>query len=301
MRIVFFGQSGPYAPPALRWLLRAGAPGEWSLVVEGLRRRERAYHELQRPGRGPLPTGDSLRSLARAAGIPVLLTSDVNAPRALRTIARFRPDLLVCVGFDRLFSPALLRLAPKGGLNAHPSELPELRGPSPLFWALRFGHAGAAVSVHRLETGEDNGPLYAQQRFAFPQQGTGGEIYKIAGHLAGKLLARVLREAASDALLGIPQDHTRATRAPRPRPSDAQIEPETWGCEALLRFACGAPFFARPWISTPWGDYVVRTGVALQHGRPVPGSWMEWGGELWVGCRDGSVGLALCGESARRG
>lgn len=136
MNVAFFGQSGPYSPTALRYLVQGPKPYHVRLVIEGVSRRILGQaHRWQRARRCVAPPTDDLAATAVAAGIDTLQTSDVNATYILRQIAQRSIDILVCVGFNRLFSPALLATAPVAALNAHPSALPAWRGPSPLFWA----------------------------------------------------------------------------------------------------------------------------------------------------------------------
>ena len=105
MRIVFFGQSGPYSPWALKRLLDSELPCEIVAIVEGRRRpMGRQNHRWLKPkrvGRQPrLPVGESLSDLAVAAGIPVFQTCDVNARRVVDELDKLQLDLMVCAGFD---------------------------------------------------------------------------------------------------------------------------------------------------------------------------------------------------------
>ncbi len=293
MKIAFFGQSGPYAPIALRHLL-GNACYDVTLVVEGLKKLpgRHEYKQLH-PQRGPLPRGDDLGALAVAAGIPTLLTRDVNDTSTVRAIASFHPDWLVCVGFDRLFGATLLRVAQKGGLNAHPSLLPAWRGPSPIFWALRAGAKRLGVTLHLLDPREDHGPIVTQEAYAIPPRASGAEIYAIAGDVAGRLLQGALVQAAQGLLRATPQDHVRATRAPRPRPEDALVVPETWRAEHLLDFACGAPYFRAPCLQLGSETFFVRRGVKLELGRRLPAQYLLVGSTLIVACADGVVHLEI--------
>ena len=127
----------------------------------------RQPHRFIEPTPRPLPGGESLADVASAAGARVLQTCDVNAAFAIKRLEQERLDALVCVGFDRLFSPDLLRAFPVA-INAHPSALPKLRGPSPLFWSLRNGDSQTAVTLHAIDAGEDRGPILAQQALPIP-------------------------------------------------------------------------------------------------------------------------------------
>jgi methionyl-tRNA formyltransferase len=290
VRIAFFGQTGPYAPYALTELMREARPYNLALVVEG-KKSSRPEHRLRDP-RKPI-SGSTLAEMAASYGIPALVSTDVNDPKSIAIIGEHRVDLLICVGFDRLFSVDLLATAPRGGINAHPSDLPRLRGPAPIFWALKEGRTRMALSLHGLDAREDHGPIFAQEWFAPSSLAAGDVIFRTAGELAGKMLVTLLAKAVDRELVGAPQDHRRATRAPRPRPEDAFVQPLEWTCDALVRFACGAPYFRTPWLSFGDDTYFVRRGLKAERGKRVPGEHAVMGSQLVVQCRDGTAHLEI--------
>jgi methionyl-tRNA formyltransferase len=294
MRVGFLGQTGPYAPPALRYVLAHRRGFDLALVVEGKRATEgRLEHRLRRARPGPLPEGNALAELARAAGIDVLETCDINAPTAIRTIADYHLDWLVCVGFDRLFVPELLATAPGGAVNVHPSMLPRWRGPSPLFWALRTGERNLGVTLHGIDHLEDHGVVFAQAPFVAPRRATGEELYHLAATVAAPVLVDVLERARAGALVGKPQSEHGVSRAPRPGPADVRVEPAAFGCEHLVDFCCGAPFFRTPWLRFGQDVFSVRRGLIAEPGRTVPGEYALSGTTLVVACRDGLAHLEI--------
>lgn len=295
LRIGFFGQVGPYAPAALEALL-ADRSGRFCVpyVVAGCKRP---------PGRRtlrvmPPPTGatrgspEDLVALAHFGGATAMQTCDVNGAAERRALAAAQLDVLVCVGFDRLFSPGVLDCF-DFGLNAHPSPLPAWRGPSPLFWQARQGVAHSAVTLHVLDAREDHGPLVAQAKFALPPRATGDALFRLAGAVAGRLLVEHLGRAHAGALHAQPQDHARATRAPRPRAEDVCIQPEHWRAEHLMNFACAAPYFRTPWLHLGGDTFFVRRGIRVDVGARLPGEFVSYGNCLAVACQDGVVHLEV--------
>lgn len=292
VRVGFFGQSGPYAPVALRRIL--DQPGPWQLVavVEGQKGSPRT--RLRRPmGAAQLPSGEDLASLALAAGLPCLETSDVNGTQALFEIAALQLDWIVCVGFDRLFSRDLLKLARRGAVNAHPSKLPQYRGPAPIFWARKHGVSEIAVTVHVLDVREDHGPVLAQEPLVMPALASGDTIFTLAGDLAGRMLVRLLTRIATGSFDARPQDHRRASRAPRPKPEDAYFDPREWGCAELADFASAAAFYRSAWMRSGDDVFFAREGVKAEPGRTIPGLYLLIGDTLLVQCKDGVAHLRI--------
>jgi methionyl-tRNA formyltransferase len=220
--------------------------------------------------------------------IPILQTTDINDSRATEAIAGLNPDLLVCVGFSRLFSQGLLDVAAVGCINAHPSALPKWRGPAPIFWQLKEGLEHLPVTIHWLDAKEDHGPILARgSAQVFPGM-AGDDVYRAGGECAGRLLkplleSMVLKVPAGEEQVGIP-----GARAKRPVAADATISnPESWSCQHLLNFITGASWFTQ--CSLLLGDDVfeLERGVKVFLGQRMPAQFMVVGEEITVQCKDG--------------
>jgi methionyl-tRNA formyltransferase len=109
-----------------------------------------------------------LAAAAQAAGIPVRHIDDINAAGTAATIRAAAPDLLVTCHFDQILRPETIALAPRGGINVHPSLLPRHRGPVPTIWALAEEPPAWGVSVHRLAPRIDAGGILAQAAVELP-------------------------------------------------------------------------------------------------------------------------------------
>lgn len=103
---------------------------------------------------------------ARAAGAPVHDTARINDPRSLAFISACKPDLLVSAFFNQRIGDEAARLPRLGAVNIHPSPLPELRGVDPVFYVHLRGLPAAGVTVHRITSELDAGPLLRQERIA---------------------------------------------------------------------------------------------------------------------------------------
>lgn len=104
----------------------------------------------------------AFRRAAAAAGARFAVVRDVNGPDFLDTLRAAAPDLIVTLHFDQILAPHSIGAARLGGINLHPSLLPDHRGPVPAFWALSDGAGAFGCSVHRLAARIDAGALLAQ-------------------------------------------------------------------------------------------------------------------------------------------
>ncbi|KAJ3535916.1 hypothetical protein NM208_g6941 [Fusarium decemcellulare] len=72
-------------------------------------------------------------------------------------------NLIVAVSFGLFVPPRILRSAKYGGLNVHPSLLPDLRGPAPIHHAILRGYQHTGVSLQTLDAKAfDHGTVLAQ-------------------------------------------------------------------------------------------------------------------------------------------
>ena len=162
---------------------------------------------LRRSGPGILPylavnhllpgIGSALRrprrlsALCAERGIRTLrLARDGEIQAALRDS---KAELLVSFHLDRILSPGVLAVPPRGGINVHPSLLPRHRGPIPAFHGLAEGLTG--VSVHALAPRIDAGGIWAQRRVELPKSSSAlaaaRELHLAALPLLDEVLARI--------------------------------------------------------------------------------------------------------------
>ncbi len=142
--------------------------------------------------------------------------------------------------------PAALREAlPGGALNIHPSLLPALRGPEPVFHAYRLGLAETGVTVHVMDGGWDTGPVLARDRVSIPDAGRAEAFEADLARRGGRMLAGIAPGWLAGTVAATPQDDAGASWAPFPAAAD-RIIPETMTVARAARFltACG-PLLAR--------------------------------------------------------
>ena len=73
-------------------------------------------------------------------------------------------DIVLSVYYDKILPAKWLKAAPLT-LNLHNAPLPRYRGVRPINWALKNGEKMHGVTIHQIEPGIDNGPIYGQVTF----------------------------------------------------------------------------------------------------------------------------------------
>jgi len=291
LRIVVMG-TGPFAVPMFRAL------------VASPRRVVAVVTRPDRVAAGRRPPANPMRDAAGGAGIGVLAPERVNDPAVVASLAALRPDAFVVCDYGQILSRDLLAVPSLGGINLHGSLLPRHRGAAPVQWAIREGDAVTGVSVIHMTPALDAGNVIVARATPVGPRETAAELEPRLAELgAGAVLDAVDRlEAAlvatgSVAGIGVAQDATQATRAPRLTKQDGVVD-----------WSQPAPFLERlrralePWprLTTFWtrGDGLrqrlvlegveVTTHPAAAGSRP--GTVLDTaGGRIVVACGGGSA------------
>jgi methionyl-tRNA formyltransferase len=189
-------------------------------------------------GRGQRLASPPVAERARALDIPLEQPRSVNDAPARELIARAgrapasapappagdasRQTIVVCA-FGALIKEPLL--TEHELLNIHPSLLPRWRGAAPIERAIMAGDSETGVSIMRLTTGLDSGPVGIAESEPIDPQDTYGSLAGRLQRLAGDLVIRALDLKAAGRLRFSEQDETKATYAEKIGAEDRLLDP----------------------------------------------------------------------------
>ncbi|KAI0854903.1 formyl transferase [Xylaria cubensis] len=104
-----------------------------------------------------------------------------------------KTNLIIAVSFGLFVPPRLLRKAKYGGLNLHPSVLPDLRGPAPLQHTLLTGRKTTGVSLQTLDDKTFDHGLVLSQTSSLPVPRTVSDLQALVTPIAATMLIDGLR------------------------------------------------------------------------------------------------------------
>jgi methionyl-tRNA formyltransferase len=217
MRIVFFG-SPASALPSLKRITAAGHSIE--LIIT----------QPDKPsGRGKKLMPCPVRRAALEQNIPSCQPLKIKQDAALlEKLREIQPELIVVVAYGQIIPASIIYFPKYHSLNLHFSLLPKYRGASPVQWALLNGEEKTGITILELNEKMDEGDILAQE-----------EVEILPGENAAELEARLAQKGAEllvesiarvDSLEHCPQDHSRATYAPKLSKEDGKID---WSKNAL--------------------------------------------------------------------
>jgi len=202
--------------------------GSGEFGLECLNVLARSSHNLRfivtqppRPaGRGRKPTPTPVARWADSNSIPCVETNNVNAPQIIKEISACEPDLIVVIAFGQKIGNQLINLPPKGAINVHSSLLPKYRGAAPINWTIINGEKQTGISIITLAEKMDAGDILAQATTEVLPDETAGQLHDRMVQMAAPLLLETLDNIANGTAVYTPQDHSKATLAPKLKKSD---------------------------------------------------------------------------------
>jgi len=276
VRVVFFG-TPDFAVPSLGALV-----GEGFDVVAVVTQPDRPQG---RSRSRPLPP--PVKVAAQAEELPIFQPEKPTDGALLLRLRDLRPDVGVVVAYGHILKADLLELPARGMVNVHPSLLPELRGPAPIEWAVINGLEKTGVTIMQMDAGMDTGPILHQIPHAIDPDVTGGELSEHLAEMGAQALVETLALLESDALRPVPQDHSRATYAPKLTREIARID-WTKDATAIARLIRGLDPRPGAWTELD-GAELKLFGARVADGPGQAGEALTADGRLLIAAGSGGA------------
>lgn len=270
-RLVFFG-SGPFALTALKALHEVGHQIE--LVCTRQPRWE---------GRAGKNQPSQVATFAHEQEISVLPCDDPNHPVFLSQFSTFEFDVGVLADYANLLPQEILLQPSKGFLNIHPSLLPRWRGAAPIQRAIMAGDDVTGISIMRMTTKLDAGPVLAQQAMPILPDDTFASLLNRLAKEGAQMMVESLDQI--NQLKPLPINQAASNYAKKVDKSEARID---WNREAgqldcLIRGLSPSP---GAW-SQIRGTRIKLLASCREDGCGAPGALLD--DNLRVACGKGAV------------
>lgn len=154
----------------------------------------------------------ALKILQKNGFVPRLI---IDSKKKLETnrdkIAELKPDLFIIASFGKILDKTLIGLPKKGTIIAHPSLLPELRGPSPIQTALLESRKKTGVTIILADEKVDHGPILAQEEIEIKEDDDYESLMRILGEKSGELLVKIIPLYLAKKIQPKEQNHSKTT------------------------------------------------------------------------------------------
>jgi methionyl-tRNA formyltransferase len=180
--------------------------------------------------------------VAREHNIPVLLPD--NPADISEQLQAMNADAAVLVAYGRIIPQAIIDIFPNGIINIHPSLLPVYRGSTPVESAIENGDTESGVSIMKLTSTMDAGPIYAQSKIVLNGTETKFDLYSKLIPTSVALLLSTLPSIIDGSLQPQPQNESKVTYSKLLSKSDSLLDTANYSaqqCERLVRAHLGFP------------------------------------------------------------
>lgn len=213
----------------------------------------------RRAGRGKKVCCPPIKLLADEYGIRVFQPEKIRGNEEANEIMRaLDADVAVVVAYGQILPEEFFNIPSLGSINVHASLLPRYRGASPVVQAILHGDRVTGVSIMKIDKGMDTGDVLKMEETPIPSDATAGYLEMMLASQGASLLLNTLPDYAAGTITPVPQDHERATYAPKISREDAAVD---WGKEAEVIHNQVRALNPRPGAYTTIGDDQVNLKI----------------------------------------
>jgi methionyl-tRNA formyltransferase len=278
MRIVFFG-TPLFAVASLQALVQS------RFIVAGVvtqpdKPQGRSRSQLIAP---------PVKVAAQSEGLPVLQPVRPVGDVFTASLRRLEPDLGVVVAYGHILRPEVLSIPTRGMINVHASLLPRYRGAAPIQHAILQGETETGISIMQMEEGLDSGPVLHHLATPIAADETAGMLSGRLAELGAGALVEVLSLLSAGAAPSQPQDHARATYAPK---LDRDLARLDWQHDAATLSRQIRAFDPAPGAWTTLNGSALKLfGARAATGCGEPGEVIEASERLVIGTGRGAIAV----------
>ena len=165
-------------------------------------------------GRGRKLKPSEVNITAQEFQLPVITPNNINNTVAIDQIKLWKPDVIVVAAYGQILCDTILKLPVNGCINIHASLLPRHRGASPISAAIMAADVHTGITIMKMDSGMDTGPLLTQQAVSIRSDHTTGTLTDSLAVVGANLLHSALPGYIAGEIKPIPQNPTLSTYAP---------------------------------------------------------------------------------------
>lgn len=162
--------------------------------------------------------------------------STIKGDEAYEIVLKYKPDLLVVLGWSEILPARLLDIPTIGTVGTHAALLPHNRGSAPVNWALIHGEKITGNTMMWLDPQVDSGAIVDQIEFPITPYDTCKTLYDQVAIANGTMLMRLIDNLEKGVKPVLPiANETDEPILPRRRPKDGLLNWNQSG-EAIYDF-----------------------------------------------------------------
>ena len=168
----------------------------------------------RKAGRGMKTIPSQIKNTANKLGLLIMQPQSLKNSEVFKTLKDLNADILVVAAYGLIIPEKILNLFHKGCFNVHASLLPRWRGAAPIHRAIESGDNKIGVTIMKVVSKLDAGPMIRKISIDLLTQSTTGEMTNLLALKGAELMAEVLEDIAKGNEITLTvQDETKVTYA----------------------------------------------------------------------------------------
>ena len=168
----------------------------------------------RKAGRGMKTIPSHVKNTANKLGLLIMQPQSLKNPEVFNAIKDLKADILVVAAYGLIIPEKILNLFDKGCFNVHASLLPRWRGAAPIHRAIENGDNQIGVTIMKVVSKLDAGPMIRKISEDLSTQSTTGEMTGLMALKGAELMLEVLEDIAKgNEITSTIQDETKVTYA----------------------------------------------------------------------------------------
>ena len=187
-----------------------------------------------------------IKSFCDSNGVNCLIiNNDLSfSDQLTNLIATTGSGLGIVFGFSKKLPDSLLQIPQFNVFNIHFSLLPAYRGPAPLFWQIKRGETFTGITIHKMDSSFDGGPILYQERVQLFSEESFGALNSRLSLLSVNVIEKALEKFSNNGNDLVDQDENASFSFPAVKREDLLIDWENQTAAEIMNLvnACNPVF-----------------------------------------------------------
>ena len=150
---------------------------------------------------------NDFKRLARKLKCPFFCETNLNETASLEMIRTSGAEIALSVNWPGLIDSRILKMFPRGIVNAHAGDLPRYRGNACPNWAILNNESKVVITLHKMVKELDAGPILLQGSFPINEDTYIQDIYRFMSENIPRMFIQLLDGFTTNAIDEIRQSH----------------------------------------------------------------------------------------------
>ena len=174
-------------------------------------------------------------SYIKSYNLSEIEVKSVNSPQFKKALIKLNPDIVLVGSWCEKFEKEIFDIPKIATINAHPSLLPQYRGPNPYFWTIRNGEQISGITFHLMDKGFDTGAILAQEEVKIFPSDTGKSLKERTVLTARGVVCELLKALREDIIIPLTQREDKVSYYSHPKNLELDFSKSADDNSALIR------------------------------------------------------------------